>query len=164
MDVQQDHTLGLEVSLSTLAREFGLARETVKKRLAAGSVRPSGRNKGNDVYRMGEAARAIIAFEYGGVEVNKDPDKMQPKEMLDHYKGQNEKIKFDRDSGRLVEVDDHRIVVADMAKILMQEVETLPDMLEQRCGLSADEVELVENAINTARDSLAEKLENYELC
>ena len=47
-------------SLNQLSREFGIARETVGKRLSDADVKPSGLRRGHPVYRVGDAASAIL--------------------------------------------------------------------------------------------------------
>jgi phage terminase Nu1 subunit (DNA packaging protein) len=153
----------MNVSLSALSREFGIARETVKKRLMSSGVTSSGREKGNDVYRLGAAARAIVAADYGGQGAEVDPDNMAPRERLDHYKALNEQAKFEEASGQLVQHEDHAEVIADLGKLLIQAIETLPDILERRCRLSADSLAEIERVTDDARVQVAEQLEQYEL-
>lgn len=148
--------------MSSLAREFGMARETISKRLLAAGIQPSGRNKGNDVYRVGAAARAIVAAEYGGVTgpvIN--PEMLGPKDRNDYWRSENEKLKFERDSKLVIDKPDHEEAVAELGKIFLLAAETIPDLMERRCRLTAEQLETVESAINEVREQLAEKLERY---
>lgn len=160
MGARQSQALGLEVSLSSLAREFGMARETISKRLLAAGIQPSGRNRGNDVYRVGAAARAIVAADYGGVAGPViDPETLGPKDSKDYWGGRNEKLKYEKDSGLVIEAPDHDDAVAELAKIFILTADSITDMLERRCGLLPDQLEVVENSINEIRTQLAEKVE-----
>ena len=162
MSTRQSQALGLEVALSSLAREFGMARETISKRLLAAGVQPSGRNKGNDVFRVGAAARAIVVADYVGTSgpvVN--PDLLGPKDRNDYWRSENEKLKFERDSSLVIDVPDHEYAIVELGKIFLLAAETIPDILERRCGLDPVQLESVENAINEVREQLAEKLETY---
>lgn len=162
MAERQSQPLGLEVSLSTLSREFGMARETISKRLRAAGIQPSGRNRGNDVYRVGAAARAIVAADYGGASGPViDPDTLGPKDQKDFWAGKNEKLKFESDSGLVIEKPEHDGVVFELGGILVSALESVPDLLERRCNLDPDQLDSVEDALNQARERLAEKLEEY---
>ena len=159
---RQSQALGLEVSLSTLAREFGMARETISKRLLAAGIQPSGRNRGNDVYRVGAAARAIVAADYGGATGPViDPDTLGPKDQADYWKGKNEKLKFERDSGLAIEKPEHDAVVFELGGVLVSAMESIPDLLERRCHLEPEQLDSIEEAINQARERIAEQLEEY---
>ena len=145
-------------SLSQLSEAFGPARETVSKRLKASGVHSSRKRGGHDVFHIAEAARAILAGEmpsYDGVE---DPDKLPPKERLDYFKGENEKKKFLADSGQLVPADEVRIEMANIMKICLRTIETLPDILELKCSLDAEGVQVVQSACDRTREDLAEQL------
>lgn len=159
LSARQSQALGLEVSLSSLSREFGMSRETISKRLMAAGIQPSGRNRGNDVFRVGAAARAIVSADYGcaaGPVI--DPSTLGPKDFKDYWGGKNEELKFERESGQVIDLPDHEDAVADLAKVLIHAIETIPDMLEQRYGLDADQLEAIEATIDDARARLAEKL------
>lgn len=126
--------------------------------MAAG-IQPSGKNRGNDVYRVGAAARAIVAAEYGGATGPViDPDTLGPKDRKDFWGGSNEELKFKQTSKLLVESQDHEDVIAELAKIFILAADTIPDLLERRCGLLPDQLEVVENAINEIRVQLDEKV------
>lgn len=150
------------MSLSTLAREFNIARETVSKRLLAAGVQPSGRNRGNDVYRVGAAARAIVAADYGGAMGPViDPETLGPKDQSDYWKGKNEKLKFERDSGLAIDKPEHEAVVFDLGGMLVASLESIPDLLERQCNMEPDQLDSIEAALNQARERIADKLEEY---
>lgn len=163
MDSRQSQALGLEVSLSTLAREFGMARETISKRLLAAGVQPSGRNRGNDVYRVGAAARAIVAADYGGAAGPvTDPETLAPSDADKYWSAKNGKLKYDREANLVVEKPEHEGVVNELGGILISALESVPDLLERRCNLGPDQLDDVESAIDDAREQLADKIADYK--
>ena len=146
-------------SLSQLASAFGPARETISKRLKNANVISTRQRKGNPVFHIGAAARAILADEMPEFEEVADPDKLHPKDRMDWYRGSNEKNKFLVESGDLISRKDGTIEMASVVKILIRTLDIIPDLLEMKCGLSAAEIQIVENECDNARNDLAEKLE-----
>ena len=145
-------------SLSQLSTAFGPARETISKRLKQAEVMAVKKRAGFDVFHIGHAARAILAGEMPSFENVDDPDSLPPKERLDFYRGENEKCKYLTGSGQLVEVADVAAEMAGIVKICIRTLDTLPDMLEMKCGLSADGVQVVELECDNAREDLARQL------
>ena len=145
-------------SLSQLSTAFGPARETISKRLKNGGVLPAGKRSNYDVFKIGEAARAILADEMPSFEKIKDPDALHPKDRLDYYKGNTEKWKNMQDAGQLVLVEQATSEMASIVKICVRTLDRIPDMLEMKCGLSPSEILLVEGECDKAREDLAEKL------
>lgn len=145
-------------SLSQLSSAFGPARETISKRLKKANVMAIKKRGNHDVFHIGEAARAILADEMPKFEKVDDPDALPPKDRLDYYKGENEKRKFFTESGLLVGVDDVATEMAGIVKICIRTLDTLPDMLEMKCGLSAEGVMIVESECDNARTDLAKQL------
>jgi hypothetical protein len=146
-------------SLNQLAREFGIARETVQSRLRAANVNPSGERRGFGVYSVSAAAKAILlptASE--GVALN-DPEKMSPKERSDWYRSENDRLKYERESGLAISSHETREQMAFIAKTGLQVLETLPDILERDFNLDAVIIENIEEKIAVLRDQWAEMLE-----
>ena len=145
-------------SLSQLSTAFGPARETISKRLKQANIMAVKKRSGFDVFHIGEAARAILAGEMPSFEKVEDPDALPPKERLDYYRGENEKRKFLTESGHLADVADVAAEMAGIVKICIRTLDTLPDMLEMKCGLSAEGVQVVELECDHAREDLAKQL------
>lgn len=95
-------------SLNQLAREFGIARETVQRRLQDAGIKPAGERRGFPVYRVGESAKAILNPPGTAGSMTNDPDRMSPKERADWYKSENDRIKFERESGLAVDTQQAR--------------------------------------------------------
>lgn len=150
-------------SLSQLSTAFGPARETISKRLLDAGVNPRAKRRGHDVYHIGDAAPAILSGDHRSFEGVDDPDKLLPKERLDFYRSENEKMKMEKEKGALVTKAQHEQAIAELAKILIQTLETLPDALERKCNLSHEEMEQVETEMDAAREGLAQRLEQHGL-
>ena len=145
-------------SLSQLQKAFGPARETISKRLHMAGVKAVKQRMGHDVYHIGEAAQAILASDIHAAGEVKDPDTLPSKERLDWYKGANEKSKFLREANELVQRNEVVQEFANVVKICVRTLDTLPDILEMKCDLSPDIISLVELECDKARDNLAKKL------
>lgn len=148
---------GLTFSLSSLAREFGIARETVAKRLAAANVHPVTTKKNHAVYQIRSAAIAILQIEEQ--EVVSDPNLMLPKERLDWFKSETERLKYEKETGISVATEDARLEMANIVQLVTKTLDTIPDVLERDCRLPADSVLKVEGVIDSLRLQMAEDLE-----
>jgi len=151
-------------SLNSLSREFGLARETIGKRLADANVEPSGKKRGYPVYSVKEAAVAILIPQVGGEPASMtDPSKMAPSDRRHHYAAENDRIKFEKELGQLVSIDDSREQMAEIVKITDSFLETLPDKFEALFPEAGSEFHTaVDEAIYQARNALADKISGEE--
>lgn len=145
-------------SLTQLSREFGIARETVSRRLAIAGVDSSRMRRGYSVYRVMPAAKAILMPPSLSGDTLNDPEKMSPKERADWFKSENERLKFERDSGISVYSDDAREQMAVIAKTGLQVLETLPDVLERDFNLDTEIIIGIENKIDELRTQWANLL------
>lgn len=149
-------------SLTQLAREFGIARETVTRRLNDAGVPSSGVRRGHPVFRVGQAASAILLPQIRPGEALNDPDKMSPKERADWYKSEKDRLIVEREKGVSVDVNDSRQQMAVIAKTGLQVLETLPDILERDFGLQADIISGVEARIDVLREQWANLIDEVE--
>lgn len=146
-------------SLSQLSTAFGPARETVSKRLQVSGVSPRGKRRGHDVYHIGDAAQAILSNEMPSFEGIEDPNKLPPKERLDWFRSETERLKLEKEQGLVLAVEDVRAEWGGMLQKVGAALDAIPDKLEQKCRLGPGELEEVENVIDSARIQLAEQLE-----
>lgn len=146
-------------SLNQLSREFGIARETVSRRLHEAGVNASGERRGHPVFRVRQAAEAILMPPRGQSGFTNDPDRMSPKERADWFKSENDRLKFERESGMAVYSDEAREQMAVIAKTGLQVLETLPDILERDFSLDTEIIISVEERIDALRQQWANMLE-----
>ncbi len=152
---------GIRLSVTAMAREFGCTRETVLKRLSAFGVKPDGDRPGHQVYRLRDAARAILLVG-SDEEGNPDPEKMSPKDRLDHYKAGRERLKLAEESRQLVPVEEARAELAQVVKSTVRLLDTLPDILDRDCHIGHKAIVRVEGALDGVRAELYGSLQSVE--
>ncbi len=147
-------------SINALAEEFGIDRRTVKKRLDG--IPPAGEVSGHPAWRLRDVAVAVMgpqaAVTIGGL----DPDELPPKDRLDHYRAEREKIKWQAEERISIPAPEVEAVVASAFKALSQGLDTIPDVLENDCALGAAEVERTIEVIDGIREGLYQQL--LEVC
>lgn len=148
-------------SINALADEFGIDRRTVKKRLEG--IAPAGvSGGGHPAWRLRDAAAAVLGLRAPLADGAVDPDKLQPKDRLDHYRAEREKAKWELEQRVSIPAPEVEAVVAEAFKALSQGLDSIPDVLEKDCALGAKEVELAIDVVDGIRYSLYEKL--LDLC
>jgi len=150
-------------SLSQLATIFGIARETVSKRLQRQSVVPSDERRGHPVYHIASASRAIIEGENPetNFDWNSNPEKMHPKDRKDWYQSEKFRKELEKEDKITIHSAEHELVLSDILKIQLRVMDTLEDMLERE-GVEVDVLAKVSRSVDKAKNDLADKLEEYE--
>lgn len=143
--------LGVHLSLSALSDEFGLTRETLRKRLAAADVKPAGEHRGNPLWRLRDVYQAIIT----GPDSPIDPAALPPFQRKAHYQAQLEEIRLRQQCGELVPAIEMEAEMARVCKAFTRFLDALPDVLERECGVSGPETATVEKHIDRLRNELA---------
>jgi len=149
-------------SLTQLAREFGIARETVTRRLNDAGVVSAGIRRGHPVFRVGQAANAILLPQAKPGEALNDPDKMAPKERADWFKSEKDRLIVEREKGLSVDVNDSRRQMAMIAQTGLDVLDTLPDILERDFALDAKIIASIEAKIDALREQWANLLEEAD--
>ena len=150
-----DHNRNVQLSLTQLARAFDIARDTVVRRLSAANVQPVGTARGFPVYPLRESAAALLEFEIRRDNPAKDPEEMSATDRRAWYQGEKDRLAIEREKGNLLSIDDHRAGLAELLKITVQVLDSLPDRLERECRLRPKAIELVERTIDKLREDLA---------
>ena len=83
-----------------------------------------------------------------------DPSGMTPKDRLDHYRAERERLKLEQETGSLIPAAEVESVTAEVMKTLAQTLDTLPDVLERDAGISGEAVQIVQRVIDSARESM----------
>ena len=150
---------GLLVSLTTLAREFGISRDTVGRRLRNAGVRSTGERAGYPVFSLGPASTALVWADRPALaEGGNDPDSMSPTDRKAWYQSETSRLAVEKEEGTSVSADACRVELGTAVKIMIQMLETLPDILERDCGMGAEELAVLESSIRRVRADLAERL------
>lgn len=118
---------------------------------------PSTTHAGVRVWHVRDAMPAIFERINGGT-ANRNPNEMDPKDELDYYRAQREKIKLAEDIRKMVPAADIERTITGAFKALAQTLDTLPDALERDCGLPPAAVVAAHHAVDAARDALHDTL------
>ncbi|MFC6838607.1 DUF1441 family protein [Xanthomonas theicola] len=147
-------------SIARLADEFGMDRRTAAKRLREAGVPPSGKRGANDVYRLADAAAALVdRFAAAGGEGSVvDPRDLPPMERRAFYQSENERLKVETTTGLLVPAAEVESDYAELVKKVVQFFDTLPDVLERKAGLTPDQVIKVQEQCDRVRQSMYEAM------
>ena len=144
-----------EWSISRLARGFELHRDTVRKRLTDAGVVPAAKRNGYSVYRVKDAAKAILAPEMGmPASGQSDPDSLTSFERKAWFQSENERIKLEKDLRNLV--PDHEMAreMSRFAKNIAAALESLPDVLERDAGLEGEALDVVQRVADEFREQM----------
>lgn len=147
----------VRLSISQLATEFRMARNTVSKYIAAAKVRPDGKRGGYDVYRLGDVI-GILTMSGVGDDARPDPSKMKPADRHAWYRSENERLKFEQDEGALILADEVHAEMAGVAKIVVREFETLADEAERDLRCAPEVVEWLLEKARVFRERIATKV------
>lgn len=131
---------GVLLSISQIAAEFGVTRETAAKRIDEAGIKPAGMRGGYPVYRLRDVLPAILQNTNGEM----DPDKLKPFERRAFYQGELDKLKLQFERGESVPVFEVETGYAMLMKIARRALETLPDVLERDAGLSKQQLTRVD--------------------
>lgn len=142
----------MSFALGTLATEFGVSRDVLRRIVSEASVAPTGKRRGHPVYRLRDVYRAILA--------QTSPEGMNPHARLALAKAQLAEDELRVRRGQLVEADDCADQFALLVKTFVRHVEALPDNLERNCGLPRPALERVERVIDELRDELYREVTN----
>ncbi len=137
------------INLSEAAREFDLARETIKDRLQRAGVVAARQTPKFDAYFLRDVVQAV--FRSGAAE---GAEGLQPHERLSHWRAANERLKAETTARTLVPADEMAAEVARIVKIMLGELEPLPDRLERDTGLTPQQAALVELAVDKVREAI----------
>lgn len=149
------------MSISTLANEFGMTRETVSKRINRAGLDPHGAAKGHATYRLRDAVKAILGlpidrkeFATGGDGREYDPSELPPNERLAWMRSESERLKVSTAKRELIPAAVFEAELAKAFKLVAQTLDTLMDRLERDCALSPEAIERGQVVIETVRAEL----------
>lgn len=148
-------------NVSTIAKAAGLHRDTVRKRLAEAGVVPNGKKGNAPVYVLADAMQALFATTVISGKTL-DPDKLDPKDRLDWYRSESERVKFAQTVRELVPSDEVRDEQADILKVVVGFLDSLPDRMERLKLFTPIQLESLEAACDGCRDGLYQALLEIE--
>lgn len=143
---------GLHVSISTIAAEFAITRETAAKRIAEARIAPSGKRGGYPVYRLKDVVPALIGSLDGSG--REDPERLDPYRRQAHYKAALDRLKLEQETRELIPRIECEQEQARILRIVALALDTLPDVVERDCGGTAAQVQRIERAVDECREAL----------
>ncbi len=132
-----------------------LDRRVVAQALETATYRMIGTRK---TWHVRDGMPAIFRRVFGvgsaGEQIN--PDKLPPRERLDHYKAERERIKLSQEVRVLIPAVEIEQVIGEAFKTIAQTLDVLPETFERDFSLSPEAVIRFRSAIDGARDTLYE--------
>jgi len=147
-----------EYSIRQAADAFGLARETITRRLTDANVAPCGKRKGFPVYRVRDIYAALLTGESFGDGAERDPNRMGPQDRNAWFQSEAKRLDVETRARQLIPAAEHEADLAEMAKDLAQFLETLPDQLERDTALTPEQVTRMHDLIASQRQALYNKM------
>lgn len=157
----------LRFTKNQLARAFGTSVPTITKKI--GNVSPIAK-RGNafvwhmaDVLELKDSRTPYIPPEpQQPPPPESDPDKMNPKDRIDHYKAEelrqtaiSKQRKNAVDAGRLLDAEQTERVIAEAFKKVALTLDTLPDLLERDGIIGSADVPKIIAILDSSREQLA---------
>ena len=143
------------LNINQLATITGLHRQTIASRLANVRLAP-GSNAKLKLYSVVDILTELISRTVDPELV--DVDKLQPQDRKAWFQSERERLKFQQETAQLIPASDVRREFSSMAKAVVQVLETLPDILERDCALTAQATHRVQSIIDDLRDQMAQKV------
>lgn len=135
-----------------------MSRETVAKRIREAGIQPDGKKDGYPVYRLRDAAPALIEAAPTDDAGEIDPDKLPPEKRRAWFQSERDRMELEAKAGKLIPALEHERDMARFVGIVVQVFETLPDILERDEDLSPHQVDRVQRTLDQARERLYEQL------
>lgn len=124
----------------------------ILKRLTAAGVQDAGKERGRQVYRLHDVIAAVFRGDAESI------DDLSPKDRLDHYRAEREKLKLAEEEEQVVPVEDVRREYANVIKPLVQFLDTLIDHIERDIDLPERALGAMEARVDALRLKLYEQL------
>lgn len=148
-------------SINHLAIMFGKRRQDVSRLLGVHKIEPSGERAGYPIYRVAEAAAALVtpkAEDIADAITKMSPDDLPPKLTKEYWSAQHAKLKFEEDRGDLWRTDDIIERMSEVFKTLRMSILLVRDRLEKQTELTDRQREIVTNIHDALLNDLADAL------
>ncbi|EFM95284.1 hypothetical protein appser10_21440 [Actinobacillus pleuropneumoniae serovar 10 str. D13039] len=91
-----------------------------------------------------------------------DVDSMTPSDQLSYWRAKREELEYKKRTNELCEATEVALEMSAMAKAIVQQLETLPDILERDAGLPPKALIRVQELVDDFRDQLAIHIQNAD--
>jgi hypothetical protein len=145
------------VSITDLSALTGISRADLPDILTAAGAPLAGNGKGNPLYQLAPAVRAIVASQraiVGGDQI--DPDKLSPRARNDWFASEAKRFRLQVDRGLYVPREAVRLTSAKVIAAFVQTCRGLRDTLERKHGVAPHLAEIVDAALDDALDVLGQ--------
>ena len=146
-----------QANKAELAEWFGVSVATVDAWLRRGApyVQKGGPGRGWVL-----DLRDVAQWYYGksAQDTEEDPDKLDPKNRLDWYRGTRERTRHLQEVGELIPAADYERALSGALKTVAVTLESLPDVLERDAGIDGAAVERAQAVIDRVREGLHRQL------
>jgi hypothetical protein len=121
---------------------------------------PSMERNGARVWHIRDGMPAIFRRLHGldAADGTADPKKLPPKDRLDHYRAERERIKLAQEVRILISAAEIEQESSLAFKMLAEGLDGIRTNLEHHCGLPHEAVSLVEQIIDKTRDQLYDQM------
>lgn len=147
---------GAWLSLPLISKEAGRSVNSLRilfNRLET-PHKPAPKGKG-EVYRLKDALEAIYLVDQEG---QVDPDKLDPYNRKLFYQAELEMMAVNEKRRHLIPLEEHENEVARIIKLILHELEPLPDLLERDTNMSPMQLSIVDAKISGLREAIYERL------
>lgn len=151
-----DNLFDIKLNINQIAELVGMHRQTVSQRLA-GLTPTSGSNSKLKLYLLSDLIRSGLSEK-----MSTDVDSLAPVDRKAFWQAENERLKYERDTGELIPAFEVAQEMSALAKAVVQTLETLPDILERDAGLSPKALVRVQQIIDDIRDQMALQIQQNE--
>jgi phage terminase Nu1 subunit (DNA packaging protein) len=152
--VSGQQTQGL-FAAGIIARLLNITERRLQQLAREGIVPKAARGQ----YPLAGCVRAYIQYlQNSGQTDSSDPERLSPFQKRAHYQAELDKLKLEQERGELVPRIEMEQEMAVVLKLVAECFDTLPDLLERDCGLTAKMVGRVEEALDRTRGDLYSKL------
>lgn len=151
-----ENLFDLKLNINQIAEITGMHRQTVSQRVAA--LTPSaGSNSKLKLYPLADLIRLGLQEK-----MTANVDAMSPNDRRAFWQAENERLKYERETGELIPAYEVAQEMSILAKAVIQQLETLPDILERDAGLSPSALIRVQQVIDDIRDQMAFHIQETE--
>lgn len=139
-------------SLSTLSTEFRMERPTISRKIGAAGVKPAGKVRGHDAYRLFDACRAIFG---SAVDTDAGAPKVQSSdERARYYNAELRGLELATKQKLVVPAVEVEATVGDLFRIVTQFLNALTDKVEREAGLMPEQAAAMNDSISACRREL----------
>lgn len=154
MEVRQMGERQLRLSVRRLSEEFGMARETVMRRLQLANAKQAAVVNGHPVFTIRVAAEALLSPVARGEDGEIDPRTLPPSDRNMWFQSENRRVELEMRCQQLIPAAEVEAKLAFVVSACVQFGVTLPDQLERDLGLTPEQVEAVSALVDRQRLAL----------